>query len=70
MFLLIIAVALYDPIHLISEILIKPSPAASCRSVIIFPTRKAKNLEKFRGVVDYVVVDNKHDKATRVELRL
>lgn len=50
---------------------LKPRPGAACRAVVIVPTRRPRDLSKFAGAVDYVVVDDNVDAAhaERVGLR-
>ncbi|MEM1925964.1 MAG: glycosyltransferase family 2 protein [Pyrobaculum sp.] len=61
----------YEVLHLFAEVFLKPRPGAACRAVVIVPTRRPRDLSKFAGAVDYVVVDDNIDAAhaERVGLR-
>ncbi|ACB39599.1 hypothetical protein [Pyrobaculum neutrophilum] len=56
---LIAAIAIYDFIHLLTEIRIRPGRLAPCRSVVVMATRGVKGWGRYRDFVDYVVVDDR-----------
>ncbi len=50
-------IAAYEAAHLAAELRIGAPARGSCRAVVVVPTRGGRDLARFAGYVDYVVVD-------------
>ncbi|WP_333638974.1 glycosyltransferase family 2 protein [Pyrobaculum aerophilum] len=55
---LLAAVLIYEAVHLLAEFLMKRPPGGRCNAVVIMPTRGDRDLGRFAGYVDFVVVDS------------
>jgi hypothetical protein len=58
-----IAILAYELLHLVAETSMRATPSGNCRAVVILPARRPRDLRRFVGVVDYVVVDDEVDAA-------
>jgi hypothetical protein len=58
-----IVILAYELLHLVAEASMRATPSGNCRAVVILPARRPRDLRRFVGVVDYVVVDDEVDAA-------
>lgn len=65
-----LAIAAYEIVHLFAELMIKTPKGGECRSVVVMPSRGGRDLRRFVGYVDYVVVDHVSDGAKAGEVGL
>lgn len=61
MWIFAVAILVYELLHLAAEASMRATPSGGCRAVVVLPVRRPRDLRRFAGVVDYVVVDDKVD---------
>ena len=61
MWIFAVAILAYELLHLAAEASMRATPSGGCRAVVVLPVRRPRDLRRFAGVVDYVVVDDEVD---------
>ena len=61
MWIFAVAILVYELLHLAAEASMRATPSGGCRAVVVLPVRRPRDLRRFAGVVDYVVVDDEVD---------
>jgi hypothetical protein len=61
MWIFAVAILAYELLHLAAEASMRVRPSGGCRAVVVLPVRRPRDLRRFAGVVDYVVVDDEVD---------
>jgi len=57
----ILAVLAYELLHLAAEFSLRVAEGGGCKAVVVLPVRRPRDLRRFAGSVDYVVVDDLED---------
>ncbi len=57
----ILAVLAYELLHLAAEFSLRVAEGGGCKAVVVLPVRRPRDLLRFAGSVDYVVVDDLED---------
>ena len=57
----ILAVLAYELLHLAAEFSLRAATGGNCRAAVVLPARRPRDLRRFVGFVDYVVVDDLDD---------
>ena len=60
----ILAVLAYELLHLAAEFSLRAATGCNCRAVVVLPAKRPRDLRRFVGFVDYVVVDDLDDAKT------
>ena len=60
----ILAVLAYELLHLAAEFSLRVAEGGGCKAAVVLPARRPRDLRRFAGSVDYVVVDDLDDAKT------
>jgi hypothetical protein len=61
MWIFAVTILAYELLHLAAEASMRATPSGGCRAVVVLPVKRPRDLRRFAGVVDYVVVDDEVD---------